>query len=101
VGTGNTLDEAWEPTIIEKNGIKIAFIGACYTSYNDDGVRLNPMVARMQNTQKLKDALKKARENADIVVVTMHAGIEYTRNPIPLQIDFAHTAIDNGADIII
>lgn len=55
----------------------------------------------MQDTQKLIESIQKAKSNADIVVVTMHAGIEYTREPTPLQTDFAHAAIDNGADIIL
>lgn len=100
-GAGETTEEAWMPTIIEKNGIKIAFIGASYTSYNDDGSRRSPLVARMQDTDKLISALQEAKKKADIVVVTMHAGVEYTRNPTPLQETFAHTAIDHGADIVI
>ena len=28
IGTGETSDLAWEPRVVEKNGIKIAFIGA-------------------------------------------------------------------------
>jgi poly-gamma-glutamate synthesis protein (capsule biosynthesis protein) len=55
----------------------------------------------MQDTKKLIESIKKAKSNADIVVVTMHAGLEYTREPTPLQTDFSHTAIDNGADIVI
>ena len=31
----------------------------------------------------------------------MHAGTEYTRHPNQQQIDFAHTAIDAGADVVI
>src|SRR6185369_10802699 len=34
-------------------------------------------------------------------VVTMHAGTEYTRTPNQAQTDFAHAAIDDGADIVI
>lgn len=101
VGTGSTTEEAWKPTIIEKNGIKIAFIGASYTSYNDDGTRVSTMVARMQDVEKLRASLREAKKEADFVVVTMHAGIEYTREPNILQKDFAHTAIEDGADIVI
>jgi poly-gamma-glutamate synthesis protein (capsule biosynthesis protein) len=55
----------------------------------------------MQDTKNLIKSIQEAKNNADIVVVTMHAGVEYTREPTPLQTDFAHTAIDNGADIVI
>lgn len=55
----------------------------------------------MQDIKNLIESIQKAKNNADIVVVTMHAGLEYTREPTPLQTDFAHTAIDNGADVVI
>jgi len=101
IGTGQDLEEAWTPKIIEKNGIKIAFIGASYTSFNDDGSKQSPLIARMQDIGHLESAIKKAREEADYVVVTMHAGKEYTREPTDLQRVFAHTAIEWGADIVI
>jgi len=48
----------------------------------------------MQDIGHLESAIKKAREEADYVVVTMHAGKEYTREPTDLQRVFAHTAIE-------
>lgn len=101
VGTGKNSEEAWTAKIIEKNGIKIAFLGASYASYNDDGTQISPMIARMQNSDRIKRSVKNARTEADFVVVSMHGGLEYTRDPTPLQIEFAHAAIDAGADIII
>lgn len=101
IGVGEKKDEAWEPKIIEKNNIKIAFIWASYTSYNDDGTRVSERVARMQETNRLKESLRRAKRDADIVVVTMHAWTEYTLKTTPLQESFARTAIDNGADIVI
>jgi poly-gamma-glutamate capsule biosynthesis protein CapA/YwtB (metallophosphatase superfamily) len=47
VGTGIDKNEAWEPKIIEKNGIKMAFIGASYSSYNDDGSKTSPFIANV------------------------------------------------------
>lgn len=58
-------------------------------------------IARMQDTKNLEISVKRAREKADYVVVSMHAGEEYTRTPTPLQKDFARAAIDFGADMII
>jgi poly-gamma-glutamate capsule biosynthesis protein CapA/YwtB (metallophosphatase superfamily) len=58
-------------------------------------------IARMQDTKNLEIAIRRAREQADYVVVSMHAGQEYTREPTALQKDFAHASIDFGADMII
>lgn len=49
IGSGSNEQEAWTPKIIEKNGIKVAFIGASYAAYNDDGTQMSPMIARMQH----------------------------------------------------
>lgn len=42
-----------------------------------------------------------ASKNADIVINAFHWGVEYTYKPTDSQILLAHTAIDNGADIIL
>jgi poly-gamma-glutamate synthesis protein (capsule biosynthesis protein) len=93
-GAGKNIDEAWQPQIVEQNGIKIAFIGASYAAYNDNGQGLYEGVARMQDTKKLTIAVQDATKVADFVVVMMHAGAEYTRAPTKLQRDFAQQAID-------
>lgn len=101
MGTGENLMAAWQPTFIRVKGEKIAFIGASYTAYNQNPQKQSSLVARVQQLNDLQAAVKFARENADFVIVTMHAGKEYTRNPNAEQIAFAHTAIKAGADIVI
>lgn len=101
IGTGENLEEAWTPEIVEKNGIKIAFISASYSSINDDGTTLNEYVARIQDTKRLKKSIEESKKQADYTIIIMHAGSEYTRTPTPLQQQFAHTAIDSGADMVI
>lgn len=102
-GTGESLEEAWMPAVYESKGIRIGFISASYSSINDSGATKNNYVARIENTEGLKKSILDAREvgRADIVVVLPHAGTEYTRTPNNAQINFAHTAIDMGADIVI
>ena len=100
-GTGDNLDQAGTPAVIESNGIKICFIGASFSSLNDGGKTTNPYVARIGDTANLQSAITSAKSECDFVVVTMHAGTEYTRTPNKAQTTFAHTAIDDGADIVI
>jgi poly-gamma-glutamate synthesis protein (capsule biosynthesis protein) len=101
IGAGENLDAAWKPEVVEANGIRFGFVGASYTSINDGGVARNDFVARIEDTHLLERAVKRAKEQSDFVVVTMHAGIEYVRKPHQPQIDFARKAIDLGADIVI
>jgi len=37
MGTGNNLNEAWEPKFITVKGVKIGFVGASYSSVNEIG----------------------------------------------------------------
>lgn len=101
VGVGETEAEAWKPSIVEANGIRIAFIGASYASINDGGVARKPNVARIEDQGRLAAAIRLAKLDAEFIVVTMHAGIEYTREPEKGQIAFARAAVDAGADIVI
>ena len=101
MGTGSTLEEAWKPAVIEKNGIKIGFIGASYASINDGGKSTNNYVARIEDVEHLKTTVYKLKTTTDFIVVTMHAGTEYTTTPNDAQIKFAHAAVDAGADMVI
>jgi len=101
LGVGVNKTEAWEAKIIEVNEIKIGFIGASYASINDGGFAINVHVARIEEFERLKLAVRKLKLESDFIVVTMHAGIEYTRKPNSLQTAFAHTAIEAGADLVI
>lgn len=100
-GTGQNLAEAWKPAIIEANGMRIAFVGASDASFNDGGVAKNDYVARCEDVEHLRKAIKAASEISDLVVATMHAGVEYITRPDKTQIAFAHAAVEAGADIVI
>jgi poly-gamma-glutamate synthesis protein (capsule biosynthesis protein) len=101
VGVGKDLSQAWQPAIVEQNGIKICFIGASYASINDNGKTYNDFVARIEDMENLKSSIASSKSKCDFTVVTMHAGTEYKRNPNQAQITFARSTIDFGADIII
>jgi len=101
-GTGENLDQAWEPVIYESNGIKIGFISASYSSINDGGKASNNNVARFEHLDRLKLAVAQLKaDKADYIIVAMHGGTEYTRAPNKGQITFARASIDAGADIVI
>ncbi len=101
MGTGEKKAEAWQGKVIERSGIKIGFIGASYASVNDGGAATNEHVARIEDLALLEASIANLKTRADLVLVAMHAGTEYERTPNQSQIDFAHAAIDAGADMII
>ncbi|MBX4204937.1 MAG: CapA family protein [Candidatus Doudnabacteria bacterium] len=99
VGTGNDCREG---KIITRNNITFGFLAYSYTAYNTGGSDSPyPQVCDANDLQGLKKDIQNLRPSVDVLVVSTHMGTEYTRNPNASQINFAHTAIDAGADLII
>ena len=103
VGAGQDEEEAHTPKIFEKDGIKISFL-----AYNDSDV-VPPSYEAMgnragtafMNIEKMKADVRKTKTKSDFLIVSMHSGTEYAKNPNQRQINFAHSAIDAGADLVI
>ncbi|OGI63737.1 hypothetical protein A2914_01000 [Candidatus Nomurabacteria bacterium RIFCSPLOWO2_01_FULL_41_21] len=98
---GGTKAQAEAPTIVEKNGLKIGYLG-----FSDVGP--NGMVARedeagvlLANNPRFEEIIKSASEQVDFLVVSFHFGEEYKNTHNDRQEYLAHTAIDNGARIIV
>ncbi|MCR5201740.1 MAG: CapA family protein [Lachnospiraceae bacterium] len=50
----------------------------------------------------VKAGIKKLKKkNADIIIVSMHAGVEYQTTPESTQINLAHYAVEQGADLVL
>jgi poly-gamma-glutamate synthesis protein (capsule biosynthesis protein) len=103
IGAGENRQEAHRAKILEKNNIKIAFL-----AYNDSDVILatneateNRPGTAFMDLNALKKDLAETKKSADFTIVSMHSGTEYKENPNSRQIEFAHTAIDNGANLVI
>ncbi|OGE79045.1 MAG: hypothetical protein A2751_01135 [Candidatus Doudnabacteria bacterium RIFCSPHIGHO2_01_FULL_46_14] len=106
VGTGHDLTEAHNGVVFPplegegEGGVKFSFLSYSYTAFNDGGKSTHPQIATMNIEQVQKDVAE-LKNKSDVIIVNMHAGTEYTRHPNQQQIDFAHTAIDAGADVVI
>lgn len=103
VGAGKNAEEAEAPLYVESQGIKFAFL-----AYNDSdvvpdsyGASANRAGTNLMDISKMQKAVIAAKKNADIVIVSMHSGIEYTATPNSHQKNFAHAAVDAGADIVL
>jgi poly-gamma-glutamate capsule biosynthesis protein CapA/YwtB (metallophosphatase superfamily) len=102
VGTGNNSEEAYKPVIIERNGMRIAFLGFS-RNVPDNGwfASKKPGVAETYTTKLPLEAITQAREEADLVVVIAHWGVERSDVPVKEQTDLAHQYIDSGADLVV
>lgn len=104
-GAGENELAARSAEIVERNGLRVAFLG--YVNTLSDSVSgfdveqtkatdTTPGVAWLSPEAVAADVAR-AKQQADAVVVAFQAGLEYTETPIALQVDSARAAIDAGA----
>ncbi|SHE38209.1 poly-gamma-glutamate synthesis protein (capsule biosynthesis protein) [Seinonella peptonophila] len=99
VGTASKQEEQ-KPTIVEKNNIKIGFLA--YTEHtNGNPVPQKFLVNKIQSQQIAKDIKQAKTMGAKFVVVSLHFGVEYQRQPNEFQQKVAHQALKDGADVIL
>lgn len=87
--------------VYEYGDIKIAFLA--YT-YSTNGISLSSSASTYIpyiNSDLMKKQMKLAREQADLVFVSMHWGDEDSFTPNYQQRSAAQTLVDEGADVII
>ena len=128
VGAGRDLREARQPAIIEKNGVRIAFLGYCsvlrqgyaaqpdsvgiaplraHTDYEplDFNPGVPPRVVTVPYAEDLAGMLADiaaAKKLAHVVVLSLHWGVHFfPRIVAEYQPVIAHAAIDAGVDLIL
>ena len=100
-GGGINLQEAVQPTIIEKNGIKIGYLG--FSDVGPSWMQATNADAGilLASDPNFDTIIKNASKQVDYLVVSFHWGIEYQTEHNSRQEYLAHKAIDDGAKIII
>ncbi len=81
------------PQYIDVRGVTFAFLG-----YDD--IEQQDGVSRA-DTEILQHEIQNARQNADVVIVQFHWGVEYVSQPSTRQRELGKLAVDAGADLII
>lgn len=129
VGAGRNIDEAHQPVIVERKGVKIGLLQYTARWYRQEeqiATATAPGVARIMSEDgvtidpgdldRLRDDVRRLRPRADIVVVSHHnrdgatpvqfgtAGRARARRDQTraeeYQKQFAHVALDTGADLV-
>lgn len=100
-GGGNNEIESETPTIIEKYGMKIGFLG--FSDKGPDYMAANTDKAGilLANDPRFDEIIQNASKQVDYLVVTFHFGEEYQAKHNARQESLAHRAVDDGAKIII
>ena len=102
VGAGRNLAEAGAPALVEAGGWKVAVVGFGGVAPDDSWYATtdNPGMRSGDDTASMVEAVESAATVADLVVVTVHWGMELDTTPRPDDIERAHALIDAGADVI-
>lgn len=113
-GAGSDAGKAWEPVVLEKNGIKVCLVGVtrwlngyrnpvkaesphvAFVPYDDDPMN-TPGVAESYAVEQVA----RIRPTCDLVAVSIHWGVEYAVQPRVEDVAFARALLDGGADLII
>ncbi len=105
VGIGADAAAAYAPAYLRVRGITIALLAAMqvpdWTAAHFAAGPHSPGVATAFDPTRLAAAVRAARRRADVVVVFMHWGTEYTTCPNPLQRSTATALAKAGASVIV
>jgi poly-gamma-glutamate capsule biosynthesis protein CapA/YwtB (metallophosphatase superfamily) len=114
VGAAATAQDAWKPLVLEKNGIKIGWLGMTrwLNGHHNVEQETQPHVAFLPypgsgdeatglSEAGLLDAIKAARAQCDLLLVSIHWGVEYAPEPLPRDVELAHKMVEAGAGAVI
>jgi len=108
-GAGENLEKARQMAVMEVKGMRIGLLA--YTEFADcplsgrsplrfaagsDKTGVAPM-----DTRHMKEDIEKARDQVDLLMVSLHWGVEDSFTVTDQQIELAHWLVDQGADIIL
>jgi poly-gamma-glutamate synthesis protein (capsule biosynthesis protein) len=103
VGIGGADDpaQAQRPHFFDLNGVRVAVLAYAASRWN--GSEDMPATQRVAwaGPETVSAGVHAAREEADVVVVLLHAGTEYADQPSSDQLTAAHAAVDAGADLVV
>jgi poly-gamma-glutamate capsule biosynthesis protein CapA/YwtB (metallophosphatase superfamily) len=99
-GAGLNSENIYKPALKNIKGTEFAFFAF---TYNSDQRKFSGEIYGVadMDIEKMKELVGKAKLENDIVIVSMHAGIEYAISPNKQQKEFVESAIDAGADLVI
>jgi len=101
VGAGDTLNDSKLPVVVEQHGLRIAFLAR--NTLMPEGIWLRedaPGTAGLDESTICRE-IADARRLADVVIVSLHWGVEYRENPGEAQRMLARKIIDAGADLVL
>jgi len=99
VGAGRNRREATRPEILDVKGQRIAYLG--YSDSNLKAARDRAAGVNANPDRRIAADIRAIRDQVDWVVVNYHWSQDLEAYPTREQVDLAHLAIDQGADLVV
>lgn len=100
VGTFESSEDQQKLRIMEHDGIKIAYLSYTYGLNGITVPKKDDYIVNLIDKETMKKEIAKAKKQADFVVMGIHWGTEYERNPNEEQKELAQYLVNEGVDII-
>jgi poly-gamma-glutamate synthesis protein (capsule biosynthesis protein) len=101
IGSGEDRPRAESLQILERQGVRVAFLGFTDLFNIDLNRRATEPWVRPLDLEPSIQAVREARRQADLVVVSVHWGNEYQHTPTKRQRDIALALVTAGCDVIL
>ncbi|HAQ07976.1 MAG TPA: capsular biosynthesis protein [Bacillus bacterium] len=100
VGSFKNPEDQRRLRVLNKNGIKVAFLSYTYGTNGIPVPKGKDHLVNLIDHSLMQAEIKRAKEQSDIVVMSIHWGNEYQRFPTVDQEELAQFLVDEGVDII-
>lgn len=100
VGTFKDVADQQTLRIQNVNGIKLAYLSYSYGTNGIPVPKGKEYLVNLIDKEKMKQEIHRAKEVADVIIMSAHWGNEYQRIPTSQQKELAQFLVNEGVDII-
>lgn len=100
-GTYRNQQEAATYLIKEVNGIRIGILAYTYGTNKQQIPPSSPWIVNLLIQERILQDIARIRPLVDLLIVSLHFGIEFRYNPTKRQRQLAQSILEQGADVIL
>lgn len=99
-GAGDTAAAALAPVIVERDGVRVAFVSLTTSLNRRASDEPRSFVGRREPEGALAAALADARDRSDVVVALVHWSVDFVMEADAEERSLARWLVDAGADVV-